>query len=142
MAKAETDYDNLPHEARKAIREFNENAFYAAAAYVKDLKKAREYGCNTLWVFMAINQQKLYGEQNSYGHPDHGLINVNKYMRDMYGINHNQWKRGVDNLEAAGLIEVFKANGKRTRVKLLTKQPPNNRKKYPKKNPEATLPRA
>lgn len=118
------DFADLERKPYKKAEPRNPENYYSAAVYVEDIKTAKELGANTLLVFLLINQQNLYGERHSYGHPDHGLINVNKYMRDLYGVTYSQWKRGVDSLEAAGLVEVHKRKGSRTRVKLLTKQPP------------------
>jgi hypothetical protein len=122
------DFSDLERKPYKKAKPGNLETYYSAAVYVEDIKTAKEHGANTLLVFLLINHQNLYGDRHSYGHPERGLINVNKYMRDLYGVTYSQWKRGVDNLEAAGLIEVKKEKGRRTRVKLLTKQPPRKSK--------------
>jgi hypothetical protein len=127
--KAAKDFSSLPRTPTVKKRQTNPDAYFSAAMFIEPLKVARKLGGETLWVFMVINQQKNYGSDVHYEHPDYGWINVNKYVRDMYAINANQWKRGVDNLENAGLIEVRRKPGCRSRVRLLTKRVPKSKKR-------------
>lgn len=102
----------------------NKEAYFAANVLLADLNKAFSYGAHTAKVFLLLNQARLFGGGSSpYDEDDSDFLNIHQGLRQAYDITHNQWKRGLDNLEAAGLIEVKRAKGTRNRVKLLTEKP-------------------